>query len=513
MSKIKSFIINHFNVFTFIVLAIVVFSLYGKTLFFDFSYYDDDVLILDRQEYLSFSNIKNIFSNTVFGVGMDKFCRPVLNLTFLCEKYLYGIKPFGYHFTNVLIHLFAVFSIYLFLSLLYDKKKTLIFCLLLSCHPAIVQAVAWIPGRNDSLLTLFVCLSFYFFVKYTEEDKISCLFGYLFCFVLALFTKETAIITPVFYFLLLVFKKKNVKKIIVCVTMWILITSVYLIYRKYVLSYQSLSVTCNDLLKNFIVSFPATAKYIANIFFPIKLSVFPSMLEVNYLLAVTSVLVTVLFFLKFKIFNLKFVLFGFCWFFLFLFPTFLMANNYFYDHRIYLPLVGILMVLLEVTKTYNDLFSKKFMVIIFSVFLCFSAITVFYEQKFENKEVFWISALDISPQSDIPHAVIAGFLTNKGFYKEAEEQMLEAIAIKESSTHYDNLAVIYAGMGALDKMEQALLKSLTLSKSNPTTYYNLALLYKYKGNKEKAQEMKNEYINLFKKTNKVSKMDDIDLEK
>ena len=77
MSKIKNFITNHFNITAFILFAVLIFSLYGTSISFDFSYYDDDVLILARQDYLSFSNIKNIFSNTVFGEGMDKFCRPV----------------------------------------------------------------------------------------------------------------------------------------------------------------------------------------------------------------------------------------------------------------------------------------------------------------------------------------------------------------------------------------------------------------------------------------------------
>ena len=54
-----------------------------------------------------------IFTNNVFGQEKDKFCRPILNLTFLVEKYIYGINPYGYHFTNILLHLFVVFFIYL----------------------------------------------------------------------------------------------------------------------------------------------------------------------------------------------------------------------------------------------------------------------------------------------------------------------------------------------------------------------------------------------------------------
>ena len=128
--KVKNFFNNRFNVAAFLIFAVVIFSLYGKSLFFDWTYYDDDVLILDKQDYLAFSNIKNIFKDTVFGQETDKFCRPLLNLTFLAEKYLYGINPEGYHITNILIHLFTVFSIFIFLTLKYDREKTFMLCLL-----------------------------------------------------------------------------------------------------------------------------------------------------------------------------------------------------------------------------------------------------------------------------------------------------------------------------------------------------------------------------------------------
>ena len=77
--------------------------------------------------------------------------------------------------------------------------------------------------------------------------------------------------------------------------------------------------------------------------------------------------------------------------------------------------------------------------------------------------------------------------------------------------HYGNLGVVYAKMGDLDKTEEALFKSLELDKNNPYTNYNLAMLYKYRGNKEKALEMKEKYIEIFNKTNKVSKISDLEL--
>ncbi len=509
MLSFKNFITNHFNIVAFFIFAIVVFSLYGVSLSFDYTYYDDDVLILDKQEYLNFSNIKNIVSNTVFGKGKDKFCRPILNLTFLCEKYLYGTKPFGYHLTNIVIHLFAVFSIFLFLTLRYDKKKTLIFCLLFACHPAIVQAVAWIPGRNDSLLTLFVILSCYYLIRNLDTNRYVFLFLHLFCFVLSLLTKETAIVIPIFYCLFLCFKKQTLKRFCLYLTIWSLIVLIYLLYRHFVLSYQIYDFSFKDAFTAFFISLPALTKYIANIFCPVKLSVFPTMLEINYLLSIVSALIFVLFFLRLKKYNFKIISFGFIWFLFFLFPTFLMLDNQFYDHRIYLPLVGILISLLEFLRENTDL--KKIFKVCFIIFILFSCISLFYEYKFQNKRVFWVNALMSSPESDIANAMVGGLLFENGFYKDAEEKYLKALSLNPKSKHYVNLAVLYLKTGRIDEGEQILLKSLELSNDNPVVYYNLALIYKYKKEFEKAREMKYWYIKVFSDNDRVSKMENIDL--
>ena len=509
--KVKNFFNNRFNVAAFLIFAVVIFSLYGKSLFFDWTYYDDDVLILDKQDYLAFSNIKNIFKDTVFGQETDKFCRPLLNLTFLAEKYLYGINPEGYHITNILIHLFTVFSIFIFLTLKYDREKTFMLCLLFACHPAIVQAVSWIPGRNDSMLTLFVVLSFYFLVKYFDDGKKTFYVLHLCFFALSLLTKETAAVTPLFYFVFFSYKKQNLKKTFHFVIFWFFITAVYLMYRNFVLSYQPISLNFHMLIKNFVFSLSSLTKYFANIFFPVKLSVFPSRLQTDFFLCIASICMFVLLFLKFKgKYDFKTVLFGFGWFFVFLFPTFLMPENHFYDHRIYLSLIGILIVLLEIINKYDKINKIIFVSLPFFLFFCVTA--YFYENKFENREVFWVNAFISSPDSDITNAMVAGLFMERKMYGQAEERYLKAIELnKNFSKHYVNLAVLYTKTGDLDKAEKMFLNALFSDKNNPNIYYNLALLYKYKGDTDKALQMKEKYVEIFNETNKVSKIRDINL--
>jgi len=58
---------------------------------------------------------------------------------------------------------------------------------------ALSQAVAWVPGRNDSLAAAFILLSFYSWIKYSSDTKKTGYFAlHSVCFALALFTKETS---------------------------------------------------------------------------------------------------------------------------------------------------------------------------------------------------------------------------------------------------------------------------------------------------------------------------------
>ena len=380
-----------------------------------------------------------------------------------------------------------------------------------ACHPSVVQAVSWIPGRNDSLLTLFIVLSFYFIKKYIDTNKLFFLFIHLSCFCLSLLTKETAIVVPVFYLFFLYLKNIKIKKIALLIFIWIIIILIYFLYRHYVLSYQEYSLTIYELLKNFCISFLAITKYISNIFFPIKLSVFSILLELNYLLCISGILVFIFVFLQFKRYNLKVVIFGFCWFFLFIFPTFLISDNQFYDHRIYLALIGILMVLLELINKSNNTFNKKNIIVFSLIFICFCFITYSYELKFKNKEVFWVNAYLDSPKSDVACAMLAGlFLENKN-YKKAEEKYLEAIKLKADSKHYVNLSSVYIETKQFDIAENCLVKALSLDKYNSNVYYNLALIYKIKKDKKKYEEMKKLYVIVYNNTNKFSKIKNEDI--
>src|SRR5205823_3912121 len=106
-------------------------------------------------------------------------------------------------------------------------------------HPALTQAVAWIPGRNDVLLAIVVLSSFAYFIKYLQTGKklFFVLHGLL--FFVGLLTKETTIALPLLCFLYyaLVMKKKIFSlPTIIYGVVWVLIAFSYFLMRANALS-------------------------------------------------------------------------------------------------------------------------------------------------------------------------------------------------------------------------------------------------------------------------------------
>jgi 4-amino-4-deoxy-L-arabinose transferase-like glycosyltransferase len=140
----------------------------------------------------------------------------MLTISFIFDYQIGGASPFIYHFVNVLLHLLATCLLFIFLQKLdYRKELAFLFSFIFLIHPAMTQTVAWIPGRNDSLLAIFILASFIFFIKYLKE-KSSNLFWSLFFSGLAFFTKESAVLVVpiIFFYFYFIYKKQNKKKIL-----------------------------------------------------------------------------------------------------------------------------------------------------------------------------------------------------------------------------------------------------------------------------------------------------------
>ena len=172
-----------------LLLSVLTFLLYFNTIGHGFVF-DDITLILQNPQVLDF-DISGIFSL--------KGYRPVRTLTHAVEWALAGENPMPYHVNNILLHLCNVLLLFFFLKkLTRSRAASLAGSLIFLAHPVQTAAVAYISGRKDLLATSFLLLGFLFYIgNSTPADRARWKPPAAWaCFVLALLSKEVAIVFP-----------------------------------------------------------------------------------------------------------------------------------------------------------------------------------------------------------------------------------------------------------------------------------------------------------------------------
>ena len=482
------------NYIPFLILAGFGFILYFQAFFFDFSYLDDNVLILGNAHLLgSFSNIFRIFQIDPFNSikELAVYYRPILTLSFMIDYHLGEAAPFIYHFTNVGLHILAACLLFIFLQKLdYRKDLAFLFSLIFLAHPVLTQAVAWIPGRNDSLLAVFVLSSFIFFIKYWREEKIKNLLWSLLFFGLALFTKESAILLwPIlFFYLSFIYKKRNREEKMIFGNKFYFwagalgLSGLWVLLRHYAFLH-SIPVTFGNTIKSIYFSLPATVQFVGKIFFPFNLSVLPIMQDTTFLYGIISIilLALLLFFTKTKRWN--FILFGLIWFLAFLLPSFIrpdpMSIANFSEHRLYLPIIGIFIILLETDFIKKIDFKKKSALILTGTLLALlCVITLVHSRSFVDQLAFWENAAQNSSHYPLAHRNLGAMEYLNGDLADAEKEYKIALALNpnEEMAHY-NLGLIYANENKYTEAETEYQKEIAINPYYDNVYYNLGILY------------------------------------
>jgi len=169
----------------------------NNSLFWD----DDDWIINNNSVHsISWDNIKFWFSNNVLtGVGLQSnYYRPFLFFTFALNWIISGTGPFIYHLTSNAIHILNALLIFWLIRIIF-KIDLLAFLtsLFFLIHPLQTEAITYISGRGDALVTMFMLLALLFFYKKetAKQSAVYSLWSVVFL-VLGLLSRETGIIFP-----------------------------------------------------------------------------------------------------------------------------------------------------------------------------------------------------------------------------------------------------------------------------------------------------------------------------
>lgn len=491
----------------YLIIAVLIVGLYGRTATFDYVELDDSLLIVEGQSFLQdLSNIPAAFQTDVFDVRFHSssamYYRPMLVVTLMLDAQLGGISPLVYHLTNILIHLLACWAIFTLLTRLdYKQEWALLGTLLFAAHPALVQAVAWIPGRNDSLLALFVVLSFLFLVRFVDGStpgegsglgSLSLLYsGHLAFFALALFTKETAVFfgfVAAFYVLFARLRSWRNREVLALAGGWGALCMLWLLARQAALAGRQAEVAISSLWGNLTTNFPIFIAYIGKALLPLELSVWHSPADTSLVYGLVSLVALAGLVLISTGARRPFVALGSLWFAVFLLPSLVVPILTGMEHRLYLPLVGILIVFLETDLTRQIDLRKRANAAVAAALVV--ALAVFSFQRasaFNGKMAFWESAVRTSPSSALAHLNLGAGLLDRDQLIDAEREFIRALEINPTERMaHNNLGIVYARSGMLEEAEVELTRELGLYPSYADGYFNLGTLKMQMGNEDEA---------------------------
>ncbi len=507
-------------------------------------FWDDEDWILNNATVhaLNWTNIKFWFTNnTLAGIGLkSNYYRPFLFFTFAINYVLSGVKPFGYHLVNNLLHIANAILLFVVLKKLFKKESfAFLVALIFLIHPLQTEAITYIAGRGDILVTLFMLLGVWLFIKSlpAQAGQVNNLqarpagWGLLIILslVLALLSRETAIVFPVL--LLVIYISflsqdrflKSIKNGLIKTWPYFAVVAVYGILRLTTLNFLdtlNFYVVPNVYSQHFSVRFftflSTLLTYLKLLVVPIGLhmergtDVFDSLFRwpvwLGAILVSCIVYFVYRFYQKYKTPNTKYQipntdfgvwLFGVGWFAATIAPVsgITPINALIYEHWLYLPMIGFWSIIcFYLVKLYDYLTSNGRVVgrlllaislLVYFSFFSYQAIK--RNILWGNPEAFYLDILKYEPDSGRINNNVGNLYFNRGDKTMAEIYYKKAVETADTfpQSHLNYGSVLESKndyFGAAQEYKKAI-------EIDPNFYYahqNLVILYAKTGNIKEA---------------------------
>jgi len=174
--------------------AIAGFLIFLPTLWYGFVW-DDRYAIVTNTSLKSWKTL----AQTLWG-RLDptvSMYRPVTGSIIFFQYHLFGLHPWGYHLTSILLHAIACALVFRVAQQLSAVRSVALFAsLLFAVHGAHLEAVAWVSALAEPLVVSFVLAGLLAYLRYRQERQGKWLAAICVLLFLGLLTKETAIALP-----------------------------------------------------------------------------------------------------------------------------------------------------------------------------------------------------------------------------------------------------------------------------------------------------------------------------
>ena len=495
----------------FCLLALVIFAVFGQAIWFDYVQLDEGILLVNNRFFISdISNVFEAFKHDInYPSNIAPYYRPMFILSFMLNAQV-GSSPLAYHVGSILLHIIAVYFVFLFFREIGIKKEiSLLASLLFAIHPAVAPVVAWVPGRIEAILTIFTLLSFILFIRFLRSNDWRYLAGFFLSFTVGILTKEvivSLISVLLFYYLIYKNDKKEAvdnrhRKSVIHMLLGsaTIITVWFFVKRNILAGVQVADMSFFEMIATLWSNSLAILLYLGKTLLPFNLSVLPvlggSTLVLGLIVLITIVFYWIISRIKFSSLSAL----GIFWFIVFLAPSLVgyyqTERMVFFEHRLYLPLLGIIIFFAgsDMVKRldFGGSTSRGRLNLCFAmgIVTLYSVLAFNYGDAYQNRMVFWTKAVADSPQSSQAHNGLAAAYLGEGKIDQAIAEFTETLKVnpKERKVHLI-LGLYYLDQGQYDKGKEELEKEIETDPNQFIAYHNLGRIYAQKGNMKEAEK-------------------------
>src|SRR3989339_69162 len=495
-------------------------------------HFDDLPFIVENQTIRDIGDIGAIWKGV-----LPQHSRFVAFYTFALNYHFNKLDVFGYHVTNLVIHIISSLLVWWFVALLIDSpginderivknKHNISFftALLFVCHPVQTQAVVYISQRFASLSTMFYLLALCMYLygrSFRSRGKIVWFVGSGLAALLSMFTKEIAITIPIMLLVieiillnpqmsikghLLSMKRNN--RWIYCLLIFsflLIIPQQFDFSIKSQLFSEKISNSHNgDVItfaRYFVTQFRVVMTFIRLLFIPVNQNV-------DYDFALSKSIFEPAAFFSFLAFIMLFgfgifyrykdrlVSFGIFWVIVTFLPNFIPRSDVIFEHKLYLISVGFCIVI--VTMLFRSIKEPRNAIAI----LCI--LTIVYSKLTYQRNIVWGSELslweDIAKKSPKKWRVHYNLGSEYSILQKNEMALLsfnESLRLNPvNADSYNNRGNIYARTGMYEQALRNYNKAIELDSKNAKAYNNRGSIYRLEGQLDKALSDYNKAVEL-----------------
>ncbi|HNT97784.1 MAG TPA: tetratricopeptide repeat protein [Elusimicrobiales bacterium] len=509
-------------------LTFIVFLPTLENLFVD---WDDHATLVDNYRYrgLGWEQLKWMFTTSHMG-----HYQPLSWVTFGLDHIVWGMDPFGYHLTSVLLHsvnavVFYFVCLKLF-SLVIKRASGEIepgtyfaagfAALVFAVHPLRVESVSWATERRDVLSGLFYLLSVWFYISARTSDRDRVSFWRLYALPLAalllsLLSKGTAISLFITLLVLDVYPlgrlpgdpglwfSRDARRIWLEKAPFAALAAIFgvigykwLLKVDFITSYEQL-----ELFRRCGQIFSALAFYVWKTLVPVELSPVYRVPFGSGLLAGAGIAaVTVLLFMLRR--RLPAGLAAWISYIAAAGPMLgLVKFTPAADRYTYIPCLGFAALagagFLACRKAVPGRHGSRCHAAALLVIIVLSGLTWRQEMVWRDSETLWRHALSVDPELDIAHLNLGVDLAMQDKVDEAVRHYLQAIRINpDSAAAHNNLGGIFAVQGRSDEAARHYKEVLRIDPGHRSAYANLGNVMLQQGKPDEAEKYYGEALKI-----------------